>query len=572
MKKVLSSILCACFISSAIHASPRSSQELVQSDSWVYDAMAAINSEAGTVDFSFRAPLSIEEIKFYFDRIDPEALSRAGKVQYERLESFFHEGHNASFGADILKLYADFEANLEGYSKSNDEIGWVYDRYSRKPVFLIPFGISLGNYADIQMDLSIGSSKGAMMQNDSYSNVPFDLAKKFDLNFPSRAYLCAGTMITEKTGVTFKIGMGESYFNRSLSGSVAESEYFTGSAFGSVGFYSPNFRYEFRINQFNPEKYMYTHELSAILFEKLMFTARESMTVYAPMELRFMVPLSIYHGLSPWRDYGTDAETMGGESHTCDYMVLKLEYAPFGGLRTYGVVAMDQFQAPNESSDENDTTPSGLGFQAGAESFIPAGDGYIHIWLEGTYTQSYMYIKGSPNWSLCRAYYENVSPTRNTPIYEWLGTPWGPDTAGCELLVGYEIPGKWSVDFGYLFKACGEYSGTKVFNKGLNYDGKTSSVVDLNHWAYPDRKYNEDPSLDDDARRKDAKRRQKFTSPHGTAELYNRFSIRGIYFINSSTSVVVQPSFVLVFNSGNIKDRTETGFEFAMGATHRFGR
>lgn len=545
----------------------RSRQELVKANSWVYDAMASLNIESGRMDFSFKAPLSIEELKYYFEKIDENALSEAGRIQYDRLLNFFAKEHTVSFGADILKLNVDFAANLEGYYKSNDDICWVYDRYQKKPVFEIPFGISLGDYAVVQMDLDIGASKGCKMQNKPYTNVPIDIESEFDLNFPSNAYLCTGTMITEKTGVSFKMGMGESYFNRSLSGSVAESEYFTGSAYGTLSIFSPNFRYEFRINQFNPDKYMYTHEISAILFDKLQFTVRESMVVYGPMELRFMVPLSIYHGLSPWRDYGTDAETMGGESHTCDYMALKIDYAPCKNLRTYGVAVMNQFQAPNESSNPDETTPNSLGFQAGAESFIPVGDGYMHFWLEGTYTQPYMYIKGSPDWSLCRAYYENVSPTRNTPIYEWLGTPWGPDTAGGELLAGYEVPGKWSLDFGYLFKACGEYSGTKVFNKDLKYDGKTPSDVDLKEWAYPNHKTTVSGQT-----KEEAKRRQNFKAPHGTAELYNRFSIRGMYFINNSTSVVVQPSFVLVFNSGNIKNRTEKGFEFVLGASHRFGR
>ncbi len=573
MRKILS-VLVVFFVFEGFSVA-RSAQELVPAGSWVYDAMASLNIERGKMDFSFRAPMTIQEVRYYFDKIDSSALSEAGKVQYKRLLDFFEEGHKVSFGADLLKLNLDFEANLEAYYKTNDEIGWVYDRYKKKPFFLIPFGLSLGDYCAIEMDLNLGASKGTRMQNDNYLNLPLaDVAHDFDLNFPSNVYGCTGAMITENTGFTFRLGMGETSFNRSLSGSVAESEYFTGSAYGALSIFSPNFRYEFRINQFNPDKFMYTHELSAIFFEKLQFTARESLVVFAPLELRYMVPLSIYHGLSPWRDYGTDDETMGGESHTCDYMLLKLEWAACESLRVYGVMAMDQFQAPNESSDSNDSTPNGFGFQAGAESYIPAGKGYVHLWLEGTYTQPYMYIKGSPNWSLCRAYYENVSPTRNTPIYEWLGTPWGPDTVGGELLAGYEVPEKWSLSFGYVFKACGEYSGTKVFNKKLGYDGNTVSDIDLHNWAYPDYKYSQESDIADksDESRKDAKKRQKFSTPHGTAELYNRFSVRGMYYINTAWTFTVQPSFVVVFNSGNTKGNTETGFEIACSTNYKFGK
>ncbi len=401
----------------------RGKQDLVPAGSWVYDALASICIERGKTDFSFRAPLSIEEISLYLSDVDYEELSDAGKMQLARIEKYFGEEHASSFGSDILKLSADYEMNAEAYYKSEDDIDWIYDRYERKPLLFIPFALTLDDYATVQMDLKIGQNKGRMMEDDDFCNVPL-VVDDFDLNFPSNAYLCTGKMITDGTGITFKLGMGEGYFNRSLSGSVAESEYFTGSAYGSLALYSKNLRYEMKINQFNVDKFMYTHELGFILFDKLQITLRESLLAYSSMELRYMVPLSIYHGLSPWRDYGTDDETQGGESHTCDYMALKFDFTPCRSLRTYGVVVMNQFQMPNESSDENDTTPSSLGYQLGAESFVPAGDGYLHFWLEGTYTEPYMYIKGSPNWSLCRAYLENVSPSRNDPIYEWYGTPW----------------------------------------------------------------------------------------------------------------------------------------------------
>jgi hypothetical protein len=87
---------------------------------------------------------------------------------------------------------------------------------------------------------------------------------------------------------------------------------------------------------------------------------------------------------------------------------------------------MDQFQMPNERS-ETDIIPNGLGVQLGAESFIPYRNGYLHFWLEGYYATPFLFIKEQPVRSRFHTYTETIPGAIS--LYEWIGSPFGPDTA-----------------------------------------------------------------------------------------------------------------------------------------------
>src|SRR5574344_2617000 len=102
---------------------------------------------------------------------------------------------------------------------------------------------------------------------------------------------------------------------------------------------------------------------------------------------------------------------------------------------------------------DNDT-PNGLGGQLGTELYIPCGEGYVHACLEGYYADPFLYIKEDPNWSLVRTYSENING--KNVFYEWVGSPFGPDTIAGELSAGYEVPQKFSVDAKYLYMCRGE--------------------------------------------------------------------------------------------------------------------
>ncbi|WP_407396953.1 hypothetical protein [Treponema sp.] len=552
-------------LSESIYA--RSRQEVIPAGHWIFDGLSRIVMDSGRTDFVFYGPMTLSEIERHLSKVDYERLSDDAAVRFDQIKEYIEYETPASFGSDMLKIQAELEANLEGYYKNEEAVERVYDRYHQKPLMYIPLKITLEDYFAMSMDLRVAQTQGYKIKHKNYSNVPL-AADAFDLNFPHDYYFATGHDFTDSTGLSFIFGTMASNFNRSLSGSVAQSEYFTGATYADLSVWSGNFRYKMNVSQFNPDRYMYTHEIGMLLGSKLQFTARESLFVYAPMELRYLAPWNIFHGFAAWKDYETRRE--GGESNTCDYMCLKLDYAPVRNTRLYGIFAMDQFQMPTEADDPDDCTPRGFGFQAGTEVFIPFGEGAFHIWLEGTYTDPYMYIKASPNWSLVRYYQDLMGPMQDDFYTEWYGTPWGPDTVGGEISIGYENAGKWSVTLDYLFKACGEYSGDKVF-RGLDWNWKDrdkskAAEADSKYkdWAYPSKDYDGTPGADD------AKDKQNYRTPHGTTEYVNRIALRGTMTPAKGLSFMVQPAFTYVINSGNTEGETKKGVEIAVSVSKKF--
>ena len=537
----------------------RSAQELIPAGHWMYDALMAISLESRALNFADSAPLSIAELLTYLDEVDYEALSEAGRAQYDRIHHFIGE-KRFSIGADILSLSVEPNLNLSGFYKTNDNIDWVYDRHSRKPVFDAPMVISCADYFAMDMEISLGSSRGASLQNDNYSNIPY-LVKNMDVNFPYTAYFNTGYKFTEKTGIAFQIQQGSQSIGRTLGGSIIWSDHLTGTTQAKLSVYNPVLKYTASVSEFNVDKYMYMHNVEARLFKKFTLGVQEGILVYAPLELRFMNPWTIFHGFAPWRDYGdelgkrTDDDP---ESHTCAYLGIKAEFTPIKYLRLYGLFAMTQYATPYEKENWPDSLqPNGLGGQWGAESYIPFKSGYLHFGLEASYTQPYLYIKESPNWSLVRTYSENMGD--HAVFYEWIGSPNGPDTISAQLTGGYEVPAKFSVDATYLFMARGEMSGTGVFDKmnadGTNWGGQVTEQSGIKDWCYPTNTTERD-----------------YTTPHGIPEYVHRLSVLGTWYAKPWLKLSAQPAYVMIFNRNHTSGNFAGGFEIALSVECSFIR
>ncbi|MCR5218120.1 hypothetical protein, partial [Treponema sp.] len=376
MKK---SLLMALFMSASaalfaldLPTAKRGSQELAESGHWIYDSLSRIALEEGRIDFSDSTPLSLAEIKSLLMEADYDSLSERGQKEFDRVMAYLND-KNIAFNASIFALTFEPEVNIEAYYKANDDLDYVYDRYCRKDFIKVPFAVQGGDYFTMKMDLAFRQNQGVMAHNDNYINIPLE-ADAVDVNFPDNGYFSTGFSFTEDAGVNFRLGTGTQSTGRSLTGSVIMSEYLTGTSWANLELYSRDFRYNMNVTQFNVDKYMYTHRLEARFFKKISFMAQESVLVYAPMELRFLNPLTIYHGMSPWRDYQPDEDD--SETNVCAYLALKLNVVPVKYLRFYGMFAMTQYQTPYELENwPSDCTPNGLGFQGGAETYIPCRQG-----------------------------------------------------------------------------------------------------------------------------------------------------------------------------------------------------
>lgn len=527
-------------------SAPRSEQELVLSGSWVYDALTAIALESGIVQFTDSAPLSIAEIKTYLYEIDYDALSGAGRNQYDRISEYFSH-NNLSFDSGIYSIGIDPSINPEGYYKSNDDIDWVYDRYNRNQFFDIPLTFSVGNYVSMYMDLYLGENQCAMSHDDNYENLPLS-ADDIDINFPHVTYGSTGYKFTDTCGLRFTLGMGPSSIGRTETGSIVYSDYMTQASYGQLSLYSQNFKYTMLVTQLNVDKNMYTHRLDFRFFKKLTITALESTLTNAPMELRYLNPLTVYHGATPWRDYDSD------DSHNCEFLGVSIQYTPVKNVRLYGLFAMNQFQTAYENSNFDSRTPNSMGGQAGLESYIPSHDGYIHFGIEGYYANPYLYIKQSPDWSLCRTYEENIGDKDS--FYEWTGSPFGPDTIAGNLTIGYEKPSEWSVDVTYLYLCQGENACDNVF-KNLGWGGTDTifDMADTDKWAYP----TDSNGLN-----------QYAVTPTGTPQYTHKVSVRGTWYATEKLSFTLQPAYVIIFNNNNDRGVTDWGVESVLAVKYSF--
>lgn len=559
MKKLLA--VFAAFFVFAGSVCARGAQELIESGSWVYDSLTAISLEAKILNFSGTAPLSVQQVRLILDEIDYDSLSESGRADYDRIVRYCDKKPLGLVFSDIVTLEAEPEFNIEGFYKTNSDIGWVWDRYERGHIIDVPVSITVSDYVTMKMDVYLSQNRGASLHNYNYTNVLYN-ADDFDINFPDTGYLSTGLMLTDKTGLKFSIGSGSHSVGRTLTGSMIWSDYLTGTGYSRIEIFSPNFRYEGGITQFNVDKYFYHHQMDVRLWKKFQITFLEGLLVYAPLELRYLNPWTVFHGFAAWREY--DDKDDDPESNTCDYFGINFQFTPVKNTRFYGLFAMTQYQTPYETSNYGDSpTPNGLGFQGGNETYVPYRSGRFHFALEGSYSQPYLYIKESPNWSMVRTYSENMGD--KAIFYEWLGSPFGPDTISAELTFGYEVPDKWSLDFVYLYMARGEQSGTSVFDKMKDSDGSTLWGGQKRHFDMTDEDstYKKDWAYPDKGSQTDWEGKRDDTTPTGTPEFVNRLSLRGTYRFNKHVKLSFQPSYVVILNHNHEHGETVCGFEIA---------
>jgi hypothetical protein len=528
----------------------RGGQELVLCGSWIYDSLTKISLDAGTVDFTDSAPLSIQEIKTCLFEIDYNSLSSAGKREYDRVLAYFNDG-SLSLKSGILSAGIDPSITPEGYYKSNSSVNWVYDRYKRIPFLDLPVTIGAGDFVTMYTDPYFGQNRGMMQHTDNYFNLPLSVAQ-MDEHFPFESYISTGYKFTENVGAGFQLGMGKQSVGRTDTGSIIFSEYMTGASYAAFDIYSPNIKYNMSVTQLGVDKYAYLHRYDLRFFKKISVSLLEGMLVNAPVELRYLNPMSIFHGMAPWRDYEPDKED--SESHTCAYFGFKFSFTPAKFVRIYGLYAQTQLQNVFEKANWPDSlTPDGLGGQLGTELYIPVGKGYIHSVLEGYYADPFLYIKESPNWSMVRTYQENLGDYAT--FYEWIGSPFGPDTIAGTLSVGYEMPAQWSLSVKYLFACRGQNSGGSIFTNCSWGGGKTDISADdiENNWAYPTASHNSDG--------------KNWITPSGeNPEYVNRLSVCGTWRPYVWLNLLLQPSYTVVINNGHSAGSIAQGFEIAASA------
>ncbi|MDR0636310.1 MAG: hypothetical protein LBF87_04455 [Treponema sp.] len=535
MNKIIISLLVALLAAAEAVALP--AQKLLYPGDWAYDALAVLAQEQGLVFFA-DSTLTVSQLNNMLDEIDDETLSPSGQRLRRQLREYLAAPPLYAYQSDAIEAGVDVEVTTEAFVKSNSAVPWIHDNYERRPLFVAPLTLSFGSWLTAGLDPQFAENEKTTLRNDNYTNIPIDLAPEFDLHFPKRAYLSIGIPFGKASGVYFSIGIGENFYGRTRTGSILLSDYMDRVSFGRLSLFSPNLRYGAEIMQLEATKYLYMHYLQLRLFKRLTLSFTEGMMVNAPLELRYLNPLMVFHNLEPWKTYDDYNEDLGngdtpaeptGETRAGAFFGTKIEYQLGKYIRLYGLLGLSQLQLPIEREHwEDDLTPDALAFQLGTEASLPAWDGYWRFGLEGVYTYPYMYLKWDKGWS----YYKESTQVDNMTLRQWTGTPFGPDSIAGTLWAGYEVPRSWSLTLSFLFAAQGELSSTDIFNT---------------------EKYRSSPEVAD------------VVKPlTGTPTYTSTISLKGTWSPYSWIHLMLQPGYRIINNYDHESGKTEHGFELAL--------
>ncbi|MDR2632129.1 MAG: hypothetical protein LBC51_00710 [Treponema sp.] len=519
-------------------------QKIVYPGEWVYEALGILSQEQGIV-FFMDSSLTVGQIRFLLQDIQEEALSPSGQVLYERLIEYLKGFSGYTVQADGLQADIDGLVQPELYFKTNPALDWIYGHHNRRPLFMLPVSISLGAYLTAEMDPYFGQNEYAASLHENYSNIPRDMTSEADIHIPKRAYLSTGLPFGRAAGVHLSVGIGDDFFGRTRTGSIILSEYLERVNYAQLSFYSPLVRYAAEVMQYEVNKYHYMHYLQIRPYKRISLSFTEGAMVNAPLELRYLNPLMIFHSYEGWKTYGDynagqNPESVSSFSDNVEgsrvgaFFGAKIEYLPWKYLRLYGLFAMTQLQLPAERTHwEESLTPDAAGFQGGVEVSLPASRGYWLFGIEGVYTYPYLYLKEDKGWSF---YKEMVEMDRILVRY-WTGTPFGPDSIAGTLWCTYHRtqPGaQWSLGCSLVVAAQGENSSTAIFDG----DG-----------------YRPSPEVADVVR-----------PPTGTATYTYTVTLLGNWAPVEWLTFSLQPAYKIVNNYAHSEGRTEQGFELTFSA------
>lgn len=582
-------ILLGLFIAFSVSAETYGDQQLLPVTSWVYDALYTLNAEQKRVTNADIGPCSVQELKLYFSLINYEELSDAGKDLYDRVQNFFDE---KKFSVNLNPVHIGFNVQLypEVLYKSNSDIDWTFGSHETytgekeiykdetktgsepisetyndasawggnklaKPLFSFPVYIDFGNIAFIETDPFITNSFVYMVRQNNFTNIPLAF-QAMDFMQPTTAYFSIGHLFKNNIGIDFQVGKEGMQIGRALTGSVIYNNTFQSDAYFKFDFYSPRFKYNLDVVEVSTKKFIYLHNIEGVIFPWLRVGLMEGNLINESFELRFLNPLMIMHSYHFWTEYRTaDEYDVYREAHASAYFAATFDVVPIKNLRIYGIYSQIELQIPPELETEYGRhLPNSFAFQLGAEYNLPVeNNGLYFANIEGFYSTPYMYYKTGADWSWYKKRFDNYD-TRHDPICSWVGSTFGPDSAGFELKAGYKSGSKWSADIAYNFLAKGENS-FNLFYQTVEADGKTYWIYYPS--TYINGSYAKETSL------------ARSLALLGTVEFKNSIELNGFYRLNDHFSFDGQLVYTFVFNNNHVKNNFEQGLQLAFGMEYK---
>lgn len=472
-------------------------------DDPIYQALEDLYISRGFGLPSSSAPYTAGEIAMMLERIDVENLRSYEKELYQYIEKRVYddvriepESADGRFGFSLsLDLAAEFyyHTNPEQFS-SPDSFGPTtnpWDWNEATPFISLPLETWIGDhiygFADFTLGLNRTMSSVDYETLEYYSNIPFVPPTGFadlNLNFPYRAFGVLG-------GEQWSITMGRDRLNwgPGESGSLIVGDQIPFHNNIRLTAYSKPFKYIFSISSFTHPMNYIEKDVQGNEHLSLDFSQNE------PLDGLF---LFIAHRLE-WRIVNkidmalTETIVYQSETNHLDLLVLSptaffhnyyiranansilafdMDYTPFRHLNIYGQVVIDEINIM-ESEAGDVGNPSAIGFLAGMKTSFPVGKGMMRGYVEGAYTDPYLYIRERGRDSGVQQYGLNyVAAVREFSMNHDLsnytlmpiGYKYGNDAIVVEAGIGYERYGKWAFDATFTYVADGTFDINSIWS------------------------------------------------------------------------------------------------------------
>ncbi len=475
-------------------------------DSEIYGHLRAVRLEAGlSIPWSSRS-LTASDVRRLLEPVDYGALSAAGRRAVDRIEALLdrrpiYRSEGERFAFD-LRPQVGLEAYL-GTAERTDEwpdstqwpdagdgtpdagdganVGdWLYEFRDRTPLISIPLEVWLGRTLYARGELDFQPEYFVALDPEKRLNIPLGL-DEIDYIFPMTSYALiggdhwfvqlgrdqlrwgsgrTGTMVLSDAPDYYdflRFGIGVEHF-RYTSLVVGHEPWFDDdfSEWGELGGES----FEERIadnHERDLAKTMYMHRFEFDLASRLQLAVVDGM-MYGERrgDLRFWNPLSILHNFFEL-EYGSA------------YLGLEANWNPWRYMNVYGEFGMTQIGTQFKGEE----IPASLGGMFGAESAVPAGEGYFTGFAEYARTNPWYGIREHPlrTWHSRRRVISNYLSSQNISarrvITQPTGYAWGPDSSVFGGGLGYSVPGHYSVELALTLVARGENRIDSPYEEGL---------------------------------------------------------------------------------------------------------
>ena len=335
------------------------SNPVFSSDDFSFDFEAGINFGINIADYSV----------FDFSNSSAMDIDRRNEAllqyRFETPALYFHP--ELTFG-DYIYLDGDFALQNNNHHLYETTFGWLVTGYNG--------GLSV-------------------FGNNGPTNPPGEL--------PMRAGLSIGN-----DNISFIIGRYPHSIGNGITGNLIVGDNFIYQELTALSFTSKYFTYNISVTRFDqmetpeagstltdisrneftgPQQFRVVHHFDVNIADKVRIGLNLG-TIYNSdfgFDIRFFYPFVLGH------NYYNYANSTVKESYDEANNILSLsaEWAIINGFSLYGEIAVDQFQLPWEDST---TIPPAYGILLNLKYATPVGDGVLDSWIEGVYTNPYLYL------------------------------------------------------------------------------------------------------------------------------------------------------------------------------------